>query len=166
MKENQQLPPVMSKRNNFTALEEHVDRALHELARRGVFGKDPTEQAHIRIALQHTLSCFLSDIKIAFTVACGAAMSQAEDLIQHPGFYENRKARHKKAIARNSEERAKQLSEKRERELFGPSPEEIERKRRYALQMIEWHEHEIARCRKELADLPNMVGPKVSAPMQ
>jgi hypothetical protein len=152
-------PPVVSKRNHFHSLDEYVEMAIHQMARHGVFGNDPTEQSKIRTAIRYALGHFLSNIRNAFAIACDSAMDQAEALIKDPDFFENRKARRKRIIVKAAEERAVRQKERQERELFGPTPEEVNRRRAEAVHMIAWHESETKRLRDELARLPNMVGP-------
>lgn len=133
------VPPVVSKRNHFTAAEEFVDDALSSLPRQ-------CQHDDFRIWFRDWLLRYtvlvIRHMAMHFATGAERGIEQTAALLCDPEFYATRRSRRDRQREQMRDQQAKQEWERLEREV-APTREQID-------QQIKWSEREVTYHRAQL----------------
>lgn len=139
------IPPVVSKRNDFSPADEFVENALP-------FLPDPYKQPDFRAWLMRYTESVIKGIASHFGVAASRGIEQAAELLCDPEFYETRRQRRAKERRNWQEQQAKQEWDRIEA-LNCPTAEQLARQIRNYEQQLAYHETEVEKCQASLERL-------------
>jgi hypothetical protein len=106
------IPPVVTKRNEFTSLQARVEDALYRFPEEGrVMTKAEMRRSLLTFAEQITLDCMF-----AYQKGADKGIEQAAHLMNDPDYYETVKARRKRSAERQKEWDEQQRTERLERD--------------------------------------------------
>ena len=149
MKEEGKIPPVVSKRNEFTPADELVENAIH-------FLPEQFKHLNFRKWLTTYTETTIKSVAMHFGVAASRGIEQAATLLCDPEFYETRRKRRAQWRRQMEEQEAKQKWDRIERQNC-PTAEQLQEQIKWSEGQVEYHRAELAKHQQSLERLRSLV---------
>ena len=163
MKEEGKIPPVVSKRNEFTPADELVENAIH-------FLPEQFKHPNFRKWLTTYTETTIKSVAMHFGVAASRGIEQAATLLCDPEFYETRRKRRAQWRRQMEEQEAKQsapsmpdqpscLAQQWDRIEWQncPTAEQLQEQIKWSEGQVEYHRAELAKHQQSLERLRSLV---------